>query len=316
MAGARFRRLEQVLGGRIDEVGWPALEELVSAAVPEAPDLDFKQAHYGTSDNDKRELAKDVAALANTSGGVILIGIEEREGVASELRPLPFADEDERRYRQIVGNLVAPLPSFDVRRIPNPANTEAGVLAIVVPKSPLAPHAVAVNDGLRFPRRHGTVTFYLGEAEVATSYRQRFSLGPERQQLLLAREQEFLATLDGSELWLVLTSVPDIPGEFPINSATLRDWQARLMTGHAGMPWYGRNYQSVSAGFRRIRAHGGGTQDSLAKFCALELHADGSAVYGMRLIDLSRRERQTDPTKQALLHDTSVAAAQRHFDRV
>jgi predicted HTH transcriptional regulator len=40
-------------------------------------DLDFKEAHYGNTDGEKKKLAGYVAAIANTAGGVILIGIEE-----------------------------------------------------------------------------------------------------------------------------------------------------------------------------------------------------------------------------------------------
>lgn len=55
------------------------------------------------SDSDKRELAKDVAAMANSAGAVILIGTVESEGISSEALAHPFTDEDELGYRQIVG---------------------------------------------------------------------------------------------------------------------------------------------------------------------------------------------------------------------
>jgi hypothetical protein len=45
----------------------------VDAQAQEAFDLDFKKARYGNSDSERRKLAGDVAAMANTAGGVILI---------------------------------------------------------------------------------------------------------------------------------------------------------------------------------------------------------------------------------------------------
>jgi hypothetical protein len=48
---------------------------LVSNQVPEAFDLDYKAELYGGSDSAKRALAGDVAALANTAGGLLVLGI-------------------------------------------------------------------------------------------------------------------------------------------------------------------------------------------------------------------------------------------------
>ena len=53
------------------------LMQLIEDRRPEDRYLDYKRDPYGKTDADKRELLKDVVGLANASGGVILIGIEE-----------------------------------------------------------------------------------------------------------------------------------------------------------------------------------------------------------------------------------------------
>jgi hypothetical protein len=70
---------------------------------------------------------------------------------------------------------VLPLPVFDVVRVEDPARPGHGLVLIAVPRSQLAPHAVIVNDGLRYPRRNGATTRYLSEPEVAAAYRERFA---------------------------------------------------------------------------------------------------------------------------------------------
>ncbi|MEV2235837.1 hypothetical protein AB0H69_45810 [Streptomyces phaeochromogenes] len=40
----------------------------------EAEDLDYKRPHYASDDKGREELAKDVAALANHRGGVLVLG--------------------------------------------------------------------------------------------------------------------------------------------------------------------------------------------------------------------------------------------------
>jgi hypothetical protein len=67
------------------------------------------------------------------------------------------------------------MPVFDIMRLEDPARPGHGFVLIAVLRSPLAPHAVIVNDGLRYPRRNGATTRYLSEPEVAAAYRDRFT---------------------------------------------------------------------------------------------------------------------------------------------
>ncbi|MFI0449781.1 hypothetical protein [Actinomadura sp. 6N118] len=74
MVTFRSRRLERLFGARMDAVSHAQVADLVTNAVTEDFDLDFKVELYGRADKDRRALAGDVAALANTAGGVIVSG--------------------------------------------------------------------------------------------------------------------------------------------------------------------------------------------------------------------------------------------------
>jgi hypothetical protein len=65
----------------------------------------------------RRALAGDVAAMANTAGGIIVIGIDEDEQACATAAPgVELTETETRRVLQVVGALVSPLPVFDVRR--------------------------------------------------------------------------------------------------------------------------------------------------------------------------------------------------------
>lgn len=58
----------------------------VESGVAEADDLDWKQALPPEVEKKRRDVAKDVAAMANTRGGLIVYGVREENERAVELR--------------------------------------------------------------------------------------------------------------------------------------------------------------------------------------------------------------------------------------
>jgi hypothetical protein len=130
----RSRRLETLLGSRIDDVTYARATNPVTNQVAEAFDLDVKEQLYGRADSDKRKLATYAAALANTGGGLVVIGIEEDDQArAARVTRVTLSDGEVGRMRQIVASLSAPLPVFDIVPREDPANTNTGFYLIAVP---------------------------------------------------------------------------------------------------------------------------------------------------------------------------------------
>ena len=207
---------------------------LISNQVPEAFDLDFKSEMYGTSDRDKRDAATDVAALANTAGGLIIAGIDEDDQARAAKAPgIALSEADERRIRQIVALQVAPMPVIDVIRAEDPVWPGHGFVLIAVPRSPLAPHAVLVNEGLRYPRRNGATTRYLSEPEVAAAYRERLAAAGRQADRARDTEADALARLSTAEdqVWVVTSLVPDLAGELAMGQAALSAARTELVIG-------------------------------------------------------------------------------------
>ena len=138
------------------------LDSLVLNQVPESITLDYKQELPGSSDGARKEFLQDVSALANSSGGVIIYGIEElREdghstGVPSSIKGVGNVNKDEntRRLESMLQDGLTP-------RIRQPRfqyldTTDGVVLLLGIAKSLLTPHIVWFQrDGRCWGRNSG-----------------------------------------------------------------------------------------------------------------------------------------------------------------
>jgi Putative DNA-binding domain len=326
MVALRSRRLESLFGASpLDELRADQVRGLVTSGAQEAFDLDLKAATYGRSDREKRDLAGDVAALANTAGGVIVLGVEEDDQARATAAPgVEVTDAEVGRILQVVAALVSPMPVFDVlpvldETLDEPASdgpddaagpSPRGFIVIAVPRSPYAPHAVLVNQSLRYPKRNGTTTRYLSEPEVAAAYRDRLAGGVRQDQRVLEVEKEATGRLDRSEYpWLVVTLVPDLPGDLAISTDVHQSFQQQMMGSSSAIVNYGTHYLRANVGRRRLLADGTGTGSPLVRWVSIELHTDGAGAYGLQVADLNLRGRQEVPNLPQLADDESIVIA-------
>jgi hypothetical protein len=119
------------------------------------------------------ETAKDVSALANTAGGVLLYGIgEDQHGRLTVLNPLTLQGQRER-IEQIIRTSVDEIPNFTFFSIETKSDSSRGYLVVLVPPSERAPHMVVVRGERRFYGRGETGNYVLSQVEVARLYERR-----------------------------------------------------------------------------------------------------------------------------------------------
>lgn len=138
--------------------------------------------------NNTREIAKDIAAMAN-DGGVLFYGLGEDENKCPcVLNPIDIAGQPER-ITSIVQTSISEPPQIIISTIRTSSDPAKGYIIVVVPVSERAPHMVIVRGENRYYGRTTTGNKPLTEADVARLYERRKKWEVDRD-ILLSREIE------------------------------------------------------------------------------------------------------------------------------
>jgi hypothetical protein len=124
----------------------------------------------GAVESDRHEMAKDVAALANASGGVLLIGAYENKGMLAKYAPMDrtVAFKAKDAYEHAVKELCRPVPVMDAVPI-QMAAPEDWVVAVNVYGFPASAVGVLWNkdpEVYAFPLRVATHTRWMSPTEI------------------------------------------------------------------------------------------------------------------------------------------------------
>src|SRR5436309_11959140 len=133
----------------LDEVVEADLQKLINDEVREGKTIDYKRDMIGRGNEDKKELCKDISSFANDSGGHLIIGMEEEQGVPKGLSGLPISDMDAEisRLDQILRNGIEPrIPGLRISSVRLKSPTSSSVILIRIPKSFALPHRITAHD--------------------------------------------------------------------------------------------------------------------------------------------------------------------------
>lgn len=145
------------------------IETLITNAVPESTTLEFKRELPGGGDDAKREFLADVSALANTSGGDILYGVEERDGCASAISGIGINDTDAELLR--LGNVLNSGLEPRIRYSPLVIQCAAGVVLLLrIEKSWNGPHRIVFRSYDRFFGRTATGKYPLDVQQLRRAF--------------------------------------------------------------------------------------------------------------------------------------------------
>lgn len=207
-----FAALHRVLG-----VGpGPVTDELIDAAVTagaaESDDLDWKSELPPQKGLPQTDFPKDVAAMANSGGGLIVFGVAESQKKATgRIDVGDFTEGYERTLRSAaITAITPPVFGLNVVRLRSPEGKRAVV--VEVPASVDGPHLIYKGDYFGAPVRNDADTVWMKERQIEAMYRARFDERRHATEVLDTLYAEATAGRDtGARAWLIAVAHPRLP---------------------------------------------------------------------------------------------------------
>ncbi|MCX4824881.1 ATP-binding protein [Streptomyces sp. NBC_01142] len=200
----------------------PLTYELVAQAAAdidgERDDLDWKRDLPKKAEpGEWNEFAKDVAAMANARGGLLIYGVRNDRTITGVD---PQAVNTEHLHKWLRANTQPYVAGVDAYT-QSSADGSKTVLVVDVPASAMAPHFVLGSSqrdrqlqAFAVPFRYSDHTGWLAEHEIDRAYRDRYARQAAADEALerhLEHAREVVLTGDPSVAWLIVVSRPARP---------------------------------------------------------------------------------------------------------
>jgi hypothetical protein len=150
------------------------IDDAIDAGVAETDQLDWKDALPPQKALAQSDLVKDIAAMANSGGGVIVFGVTEEQSKATGRIDVGDVTENyERTLRSVaVSGIHPPVFGLDVVRVGDDGNR---ALAVMIPASAEVPHLISREKYFGAPIRNHADTEWMRERQLEALYRYRLN---------------------------------------------------------------------------------------------------------------------------------------------
>lgn len=213
-----FTALHDALGmSPTDEFTNDMLDRLVEERTAERQDLDFKEKIDSTPTRPESDVKKDLCAMANSGGGVIVYGVGElpdmKDHAGKRVKAGDYSPGLEQAYRSVATTYISPpLRGVEFYYV---EHKEHEAFVVVVPASRQVPHmyftAKKNATELAAPTRNGTHSEWLSEPEIANLYRVRFQKEEATSNELDEVYRQVAAKRTNDGFWGVGVAVPTYP---------------------------------------------------------------------------------------------------------
>ena len=250
------------------------LQWLVDNQAQEGLDIEYKRDLYSTNDGGRRELLRDVVSMANASGGIILIGLEEdSDGFPKRITGVERGNYSEPITSSCLANIDRRISGLECKEIDLAKGCQ--VVAIGIPRSLNAPHMVTFKGLNQFWKRHGRQKAPMTVDEIQANIEGNVAGAKNLEDFVSQRMQFHEQQLAQQQPWLVFVASPIFRREISIDireSSPAR----RILGAYAGTAWMGSIRPSLYG--LEGRSVAGTGRERRSRF--LQLHRDGFFEWG------------------------------------
>lgn len=123
------------------------LKDLISGQVQESLSLEYKRAlSLGATEGKRKEITKDVSAMANSAGGVVIYGIAEYESgekkhYPERIDPVSLKDVSREWLEQVINSIQPHILGLGIYAVPVTGDVDRVVFVVDIPQSTTAHQA-------------------------------------------------------------------------------------------------------------------------------------------------------------------------------
>lgn len=299
-----------IFGGKsIHELEEADIRALKEKEVGESRILDYKREMYSNSDADKRDLACDVSAFANSSGGFLIVGVEcdEESNKPTEIIGIDKANTESRIESVCLDRVDEPLSHGRDYRLKAVSlqSSDKVVLVVQILESLRAPHMVSFQKQRYFYVRHGRQNRPADINDLRAIF--------DKVQGYMNKAESFVATRKAKHGnpnkngfgWITLSAVPLVMrGDLVRVDADTSNWfrlATRPRTGRSDFPGSGNLRPSIN-GFSYIDLAGADRVRS-----RLDVFRNGSVELGLDLTPLGVDLNQHRADEQRIIPSLWIA---------
>mgnify|MGYP001021538060 CR=1 FL=1 len=212
-----FTPIHRALGLEPGDLTLEIIQKAIEEGLEETADFDMKRVVPDLkADKSKQEVAKDIAAMANSGGGWIIYGVGEgATGIAESIHPCEWEAKEEQQMLTIAYTKIdPPVVGLEFNKISCGENPDEKYLVLMhIPDSADAPHfARAEKNNFSAPRRNGPHTNPMTYRDIERGFRERFQRGVEQEKTLQGYFEQAAEALNPEQgVFLAIAAVPVTP---------------------------------------------------------------------------------------------------------